>query len=68
MCFTKKVKTIGILAADTDIKTERWEIAGRYFLPNCNLTAKSVNSKVYRKAPRKVFTAGLYKGAFRILF
>jgi hypothetical protein len=36
--------------------------------PIANITATSVNSKVYRKAPQDNFNAGLYQGAFRILF
>jgi hypothetical protein len=38
------------------------------YFPIGKLTAKSVNSKVYHKAPQQTTDAGLYPGALRILF
>ncbi len=36
--------------------------------PIANITATSVNPKVYRKAPHQSSDTGLYQGALRILF
>jgi hypothetical protein len=47
----------------------RTKSEGRYFLTNSRITAKSTNSKVYRKAPAEIVSVmGFFKGALRIFF